>query len=96
MTHRAPEPKQEASQTIHPWRATARTVIQGVAGIAAAAPILAAGTGMGNAGGAIAVGLAVSAAITRIMALPEVNALLKLVGLDADPSAEKPRGNSVV
>lgn len=87
---------EQASQSRHPWRATVRTVIQSAAGIAAAAPILASGFNAGSAGGAIAVGLAVSAAVTRIMALPEVNRLLTLLGLDADPEATPTRGNEIV
>lgn len=85
------------SQSRHPWRATARTVIQGALGIAAAVPVVAQGLSLGTSVGAVATALAVSAVVTRVMALPEVNALLKLIGLDADPEAVRPtNGNEIV
>lgn len=80
---------ESASQSRHPWRATARTVIQGALGLAAATPIIAGGLNANTAAPAIAVALSVSAVVTRVMALPEVNALLKLIGLDADPQSSK-------
>lgn len=87
----------QSSQSRHPWRAVGRTVIQGAAGIAAAIPVVASGLNMGTGVGAVATALAVSAVVTRVMALPEVNRLLAMLGLDADPEAGPPGpGNSVV
>lgn len=78
----------QSSQSRHPWRATVRTVIQGAAGLAAATPIVAGGLNASTTVPAIATALAVSAAVTRIMALPEVNRLLAMLGLDADPETK--------
>lgn len=88
----------QSSQSRHPWRAVGRTVIQGAAGIAAAIPVVASGLNMGTGVGGVATALAVSAVVTRVMALPEVNRLLAMLGLDADPETVLPprRGNDIV
>lgn len=76
------------TQEKYPWRATART------GLAVALPMLAgapliyqAATGHDpTAAGAVAGAvLAVSAGITRVMALPVINAFLQKIGLGAEP-----------
>lgn len=80
-----------ATQTEHPWRATLRTVVSVVLSLAAAAPIIfTAITDQSPelATGAFATALAVSAAITRLMALPVVNDLLSRIGLGATPRHE--------
>lgn len=64
------------TQVRRPWRATARTVFQGVVGAASmAAPVYQAATHHDPAAatGWAATGLAISAGITRVMALPGVN-----------------------
>lgn len=76
------------TQEKYPWRAVARTVLQLTIGLAAAAPLIAAaitGDSTGAAGGALALFITASAAITRLMAVPYVNELLQQVGLGAEP-----------
>jgi hypothetical protein len=80
----------QATQTKHPWRATARTALAFIGGAALAAPMLY--TAVTNqspelATGAGATALTVSAAITRIMANPFVNEWLAKIGLGAAPKA---------
>jgi len=82
--HRA----ETASQTRYPWRATARTALAFVTGAALSAPVLY--TAVTNespeaATGAGLIALSVSAAITRVMAVPFVNEWLTRVGLGAEP-----------
>lgn len=57
-------------------RRTIRTVFQGVVSLAAAAPLLVAATGLPEKTAGIGVFVAVSAAVTRLMALPVVEALM--------------------
>lgn len=77
------------TQTVHPWRATLRTTLEWVIGAAAMAPLIyqaitesdpAAATGWA------AVALGITAAVTRVAALPAVNALLSRIGLGATPN----------
>lgn len=80
------------TQVRRPWRATARTVFQGLVGAAAmAAPVYGAATHHDPAAatGWAATGLAISAGITRVMALPGVNGWLAkfLPFLAAEPKA---------
>ena len=82
-----------ATQTTHPWRATARTALAFVSGAALSAPVLY--TAVTNhspeqATGAGLTALAVSAAITRVMAVPFVNEWLAKIGLGAEPKQENP------
>lgn len=80
------------TQTSHPWKATLRTLVSVVVSLAAAAPIIyTAITDQSPelATGAFATALAVSAAITRLMALPVVNDLLTKIGLGATPKVGK-------
>lgn len=79
---------EKTSQTRYPWRATLRTAVAFVGGGAAAAPVLF--TAVTNqspetATGAGLTALAVSAAITRLMANPFVNEWLTKAGLGAEP-----------
>lgn len=70
----------EPTQVKRPWRTTARTVFQGLVGAAAiAAPVYEAAThhDPATAGGWAATGLAISAGVTRVMALPGVNSWLE-------------------
>ncbi len=81
------------TQTEHPWKAVARTVLQLVIGLAVSAPLIVAAITGGEAeqvGGAFAVFLAVSAAITRLMAVPLINGWLSYVGLGAQPRSKAP------
>ncbi len=77
-----------ASQTRHPWKATARTILSTVVAIAAGMPlIITAITDQDPelATGGAAIALAVAGIITRLMAVPVVNDVLTLVGLGAEP-----------
>ncbi|MFT4471689.1 hypothetical protein ACMX2H_17450 [Arthrobacter sulfonylureivorans] len=92
LTQAAPLPVQEQvlpTQSSNPWRATLRTVIQWIVGLAAMAPVIYSAIMQADpaqATGAAAIALGITAAITRVMALPQVNAVLELIGLGAQPS----------
>ena len=80
------------TQVRRPWRATARTAFQGLVGFAAIAPMAyeaATHQNPGAATGWAATGLAISAGVTRVMALPGVNDWLArfLPFLAAEPKA---------
>jgi len=65
-----------------------RTVLQLIGGLAFAAPLIVTaitGDSAEAAGGALAVFLTVSAAITRLMAVPYINGILQRVGLGTEP-----------
>lgn len=69
-----------ATQTQHPWRTTLRTITQALLALAVAAPLIyqaATGHDPAAATGAAAMGLAVAGAISRVMALPAVEAFLR-------------------
>jgi hypothetical protein len=57
-------------------RRTVRTVVQCAVGLAAAMPWLVAVSGVSAAVPVVATALSVSAVVTRVMALPQVDALL--------------------
>ncbi|AUG87095.1 hypothetical protein PBI_NESBITT_23 [Streptomyces phage Nesbitt] len=57
-------------------RRTARTVFQTAVTLAAAVPALVEASGLAQTSGAVVIALAVSGAVTRIMALPVVDQLL--------------------
>ena len=77
------------SQTRHPWQATLRTVLAVIIGAASVAPEVVgvahiSGGTLGVAAGQLVV---VTGAITKIIALPKVNAWLTKLGLGAEPKA---------
>ena len=79
---------ENTSQTKYPWRATARTVLAFITGAALSAPVLY--TAVTNespeaATGAGLMALTISAAVTRVMAVPFVNEWLGKLGLSAEP-----------
>ncbi|MFI5781214.1 hypothetical protein [Nocardia sp. NPDC051570] len=80
------------SQVRYPWRTVLRTVFQLIIGLAAAMPTLVGELGLPPTAG-VAGALAISAAITRLMAIPAIDDLLTLVApwLCAEPGA--PRGD---
>lgn len=85
----------QPTQVRRPWRATVRTIVQLVVSLAAAAPLIYAAvtnSSAEQATGAAAVLLSVAAAITRVMALPVVEQVLRstpwLSWLAADPNLE--------
>lgn len=57
-------------------RRTARTVFQTAVTLAAAVPAIVQASGLAETSGAVALALAVSGAVTRIMSLPAVDAML--------------------
>lgn len=78
----------EPTQVERPWRATLRTVFQALLALAVMAPVLVEATGMkADQWPWLAGVLAVAAAITRVMALPQVEAFLQrfLPFLSAEP-----------
>lgn len=64
------------TQTRHPWRATARTIFAVVVALATLLPYVVTESGIGTVPGVSQV-LAVAAAITRVLALPQVEAFLQ-------------------
>lgn len=69
------------TQETYPWRATLRTLFQAFVGFAAIAPLIVAAieeaTGWDVQGvGFVVVALGVCAAVTRVMAIPQVNDFL--------------------
>lgn len=68
------------TQSQHPWRATARTIFAVVTALAAMAPVIYTAATQQSpelATGAIATALAITASITRILALPVVESFLQ-------------------
>jgi hypothetical protein len=79
---------EKTSQTKYPWRATARTALAFIAGAAVSAPALYAAVTNESpeaATGAGLLALTISAAVTRVMAVPFVNEWLGKLGLSAEP-----------
>jgi len=64
------------TQTRHPWRATVRTVVAVVVALAAMLPLLVEASGVDETLAPVAGALAIAGAITRVMALPAVDAFL--------------------
>ncbi|WP_416565045.1 hypothetical protein [Nocardia testacea] len=77
-----------ATQSAHPWRATVRTVVAGLIGLAAMLPIIVDATGLPASTPGLAGALAITAAVTRLLALPGVNDWLRtyVPWLAADPA----------
>lgn len=65
------EPTPTPTQVQHPWRATLRTVVAIIIGLASVLPYLVAGAGI-PVEGAVAQILAVAAGVTRVLAIPAV------------------------
>ena len=65
------------TQAAHPWRATVRTLFAALVGLAAMAPLLVEASGADETWGPVAGVLAVTGAITRILAVPQVNDFLE-------------------
>lgn len=82
---------EKTTQTRYPWRATLRTAMAFVTGAAMAAPVLYTAVTSESpeaATGAGLIALTVSAAITRLMAVPFVNEWLTRAGLGAAPKTD--------
>jgi hypothetical protein len=80
----------EPTQVRHPNRATFRTVFQGVVALAAILPLVLTTAGIPVVGWA-AILVAVSGAITRVMAMPGVESFLEkyIPGLAAKPQVSE-------
>ncbi len=68
----------ETTQESYPWRTVFRTGVQVGIGLAAAMPMIVSSSGVPETLPGIGVALAVSATVTRVMAIPAVNFALKL------------------
>jgi hypothetical protein len=69
----------QPTQVRRPWRTVVRSVFQGLVGAAAIAPFVyqaAAGEDPARATGLLGLALGIAAGLTRVMALPAVNAFL--------------------
>ena len=66
----------EATQEKYPWRTTVRTIFQAVVGFASIWALMVVALGLDEAVPWVAASLAVTGGITRVMAIPEVNAWL--------------------
>ncbi len=64
------------TQTTHPWRATARTIFAATVGLLSILPLVFATAGISQEAYAAQV-LVVTGAVTRVLALPGVNAWLE-------------------
>ena len=65
------------TQVRRPWRTVVRSIFQGVVGFAAIVPLLVVAAGIDSTLPLVAAGIAVSGGITRVMALPGVEAWLR-------------------
>ena len=84
----------QPTQVRQPWRTVVRTVVQALIALAALAPVIYSAATNGDpatATGALGGVLVVSAGVTRVMALPGVNAWLErfVPFLAAEPSSLK-------
>jgi hypothetical protein len=70
------------TQTVHPWRATVRTVLAALPLL----PIIAVALGVDTVPW-VAAAIGFVAGITRVIAIPEVNAWLTSLGLGATPKS---------
>lgn len=73
----------EPTQARHPWKATLRTVFAAVVSVAAVWGLIIEASGVDSTIPVVAGTVLVAGGITRIMAIPQVNDLLKKIGLDA-------------
>jgi hypothetical protein len=78
------------TQIRHPWRATLRTAVAGAVGLLSLLPVIAA-VGDLDAVPGVTQALAVSAAVTRILAIPGVDGWLRRYApwLAAQPAANQ-------
>lgn len=72
----SPLPVSVPSQTVYPWRATVRTVVQVVLALATLVPFVVATGGLPADGVVVAWLLAACAVVTKVMAHPATNELL--------------------
>lgn len=70
-------PEGAATQSKYPWRAVLRTAVAFVIGVVPMMPVLIAASGIPQTAPGVAGALAISAAVTRLLAVPQVDALLQ-------------------
>lgn len=73
-----PSPDLRSSQVRHPGHAVARTVFQLIVGIAPMMPVIVSASGLPQTTAGVAAALAISAIVTRVMAIPVVDAALEI------------------
>ncbi|MFG3602582.1 hypothetical protein [Micromonospora chersina] len=85
------------TQTRHPWRATVRTIFAALVALLSLLPTIAAVAGVDTVP-LVAQALAVAAAVTRVLAIPDVDTflrrflpLLASAPVDEEPPAPLPR-----
>mgnify|MGYP007055515414 CR=1 FL=1 len=84
-----------ATQTEYPWHAVVRTVFQALVGFAAMWALIVEALGINESWPWVAASLAVTGAITRVMAIPAVNAWLgRYVPWLAAEGHDKPKPSS--
>lgn len=66
-----------STQSAHPWRATVRTVFAFLIGLAAAWALIIQAAGLDAGAEWVATSLTIAAAVTRVMALPAVDDLIR-------------------
>jgi hypothetical protein len=76
---------ERTTQTRYPWRATLRTVLAFVVGLAASWAVVIQAAGVDPGLEWVSASVAVAAGVTRIMAVPFVNEWLTKAGLGATP-----------
>lgn len=86
MNVSAPRPEQQATQSRHPWRATLRSTLAALLAVLPALPEISRAAGVETVPTVMSV-LAINAAVTRVLAIPQVEQLLRqlLPSLAADP-----------
>lgn len=67
---------ENTTQARYPWRAVIRTVFAGIVGFAPLLPAIVGASGLDQTSGLIGASLAISGAVTRILAVPGVNDFL--------------------
>jgi hypothetical protein len=79
------------TQSNHPWRATVRTLFAIVVGLASSWGVVAQALNLDPTWGWVAIGAALAATVTRVLANPTVEALLKqyLPWLSAEPRVKR-------
>lgn len=79
----------QPTQSRYPWRATVRTAFAVTVGFAPLVPVIVSSSGIPAATPGVAAALAISAGVTRTLAVPQVNEFLLrwLPWLAAEPRA---------
>lgn len=71
------EKEGQPTQVQAPWTTTVRSAFQALVGLAAMFPFIVEASGVPEGAAWVVVGTAISGAVTRIMALPQVNDFLR-------------------